>query len=79
MLENQIASLQRAASGESDNYDLQLLLGYQLLGTNKLDEASERLRKAGEDAVNKESAESLLDMVEKLRGESAAPEIEPEY
>ena len=50
--------------------DLQLLLGYQLLGIGEIDQASEHLRQARLDFQNTEAAVILLDVLEQTRIES---------
>ena len=50
--------------------DLQLLLGYQLLGVGELDAAVEPLRLAGKDLKNASSATILLNILEKIRIEN---------
>ncbi|MBN2182864.1 MAG: tetratricopeptide repeat protein [Sedimentisphaerales bacterium] len=47
--------------------DLQLLLGYQLLGLGQLDEAVTPLKNAGMDLVNAEAAAALLGILEKIK------------
>ena len=47
--------------------DLQLLLGYQLLGIGEFDEAAESLKQAGRDLENAAAAKTLLDFLEKIR------------
>jgi tetratricopeptide (TPR) repeat protein len=50
--------------------DLQLLLGYQLLGVGELEEAAEPLRHASLNSTNAASATILLDLLEKIRAET---------
>jgi tetratricopeptide (TPR) repeat protein len=67
VLFDQIAELAEKADIYSFDGDLQLLLGYNLLGIGQLDEAVEPLRLAGMDLNNAPSATVLLSMVEKMR------------
>lgn len=64
VLTAQINELIGQASADSD---LQLLAGYQLLGMQKLDQASEYLNKAKEDKYNEAAAAKLLDLIQNLR------------
>jgi tetratricopeptide (TPR) repeat protein len=50
--------------------DLQLLLGYHLLGIGEFDDAIEPLRLASEDLENASSAAVLLGLAEKMRAEN---------
>jgi len=52
--------------------DIQLLLGYHLLGIGELDAAVEPLLKAGEDLTNAQASKVLLKLLEKTKAESAA-------
>ena len=52
--------------------DLQLLLGYHLLGLGETDHAREPLERAVQDPENAESAKTLLNLLEKIEKESAA-------
>jgi len=51
--------------------DLQLLLGYHLLGIGELDAALDPLRLANQDLENASPAAVLLSLVEKMRVETA--------
>jgi tetratricopeptide (TPR) repeat protein len=51
--------------------DLQLLLGYHLLGIGQFDDAAEPLRLASEDLENASSAAVLLGLLEKTRAANA--------
>ncbi|HLB75199.1 MAG TPA: tetratricopeptide repeat protein [Sedimentisphaerales bacterium] len=51
--------------------DLQLLLGYHLLGVGELDAAVEPLSKAGQDFANAEASQILLKVLEKAKAEAA--------
>jgi tetratricopeptide (TPR) repeat protein len=63
----QIDILQTKAQLSEPNYDLQLLLGYQLLGIGELEQAYEPLQRAGQNLLNVPAAEILLNLVEKIR------------
>jgi hypothetical protein len=54
--------------------DLQLLLGYQLLGIGDVDRAVEPLMKAGKDLVNTDAAAVLLELLEKIKTADSTPE-----
>jgi tetratricopeptide (TPR) repeat protein len=58
-----------AQKAETFNYDadLQLLLGYQLLGIGEVDRAVEPLMHASEDLVNVDAAGILLNLAEKIK------------
>ena len=71
VLTEQIDSLAEATKTEPFNSDFQLLLGYQLLGMGKVDEAVEPLAKAGKDPANTASAELLMGLVEKVNADKA--------
>ncbi len=71
VLTAQIDSLAAATKTEPFNSDFQLLLGYQLLGMGKADEAIEPLTEAGKDPVNTASAELLMGLVEKVKADKA--------
>ena len=66
ILFEQIERLSKRAGYYRFNSDLQLLLGYQLLGADKLDLAGEPLRRAAEDQINEKTATTLLTLLEKL-------------
>ncbi|MHC4735309.1 MAG: hypothetical protein ACYTDW_12755, partial [Planctomycetota bacterium] len=70
VLNRQIEMLSEAVSADSDNAGLQLVLGYQLLGVGKYDQALEALKVARQDYVNKEAAEVLIQVLEKARQQS---------
>ena len=63
----QIDLLAEKAELYSFDADLQLLLGYQLLGVGKLDEAVEPLQQASRDMENAVAATTLLNVLEKIR------------
>lgn len=69
VLLHQIDLLTKAAEIYTSDADLQLLLGYQLLGIGEIDEALEPLQQAGLDLENKDSAEVLLNLLEKIKTE----------
>jgi len=54
--------------------DLQLLLGYQLLGIGELDAAAEPLQRASRDLKNAGAARVLLNLLEKIKAESSEAE-----
>jgi tetratricopeptide (TPR) repeat protein len=61
--------LDKADQAESDS-DLQLLLGYQLLGVGETGHARDQLEQARQDPKNAESAGTLLNLVEKMEKEA---------
>jgi len=65
-LEEQIKQLEQTAIQNSSNADSELLLGYQLLGMNRFDEAGGYLQHASLDQNNKQAATALLGVLEKL-------------
>ncbi|MHC4913419.1 MAG: hypothetical protein ACYTE5_10560, partial [Planctomycetota bacterium] len=65
LLTEQIETLANAVQAEPDNADLQILLGYQLLGADRLDQAGEALREAQNDYVNRDAAWILMEVLEK--------------
>ena len=67
----QIEELSAKAGLYSFDADLQLLLGYHLLGVGELDEAVEPLRMAALDLENAPSASILLGLLEKIRAEQS--------
>ncbi len=67
VLFEQIDRLTERAKLYSSDADLQLLLGYQLLGVGEIDKAAEPLRQASQDTANSESAAVLLELLEKIR------------
>ena len=66
-LQKHIEQLTRAAQLAPSDSDLRLMLGYQLLGMGKLNEASGHLQSAGSDEKNSHSATVLIDLLEKLK------------
>lgn len=71
LLFEQIDLLSEVAELYSSDADIQLLLGYQLLGIGEIDEAFEPLHQASLDLNNKDSAAILLDLLERIRTEDA--------
>jgi hypothetical protein len=71
LLFEQIERLAEKAEQESDNANLQLLLGYHYLGTGQLDAASEPLKVAGQDLKNGPAAEVLLDLLRRIKADNA--------
>jgi len=63
-------------SAKADFYtfdaDLQLLLGYHLLGVGELDAAVEPLTRAGQDFTNAQASQVLLKLLEKVKAQAAA-------
>jgi len=70
VLFKQIEELLNKQDDSGDNADLQLLLGYHLLGTGETGYAREPLEKAGRDAKNTEAVAVLLRLVDKLEKEA---------
>jgi len=67
----QIDDLVEKAEIYSFDADLQLLLGYQLLGLGEIDEAVEPLQRASRDMENAVAATTLLNVLEKIRAENS--------
>jgi tetratricopeptide (TPR) repeat protein len=67
VLSQQIEQLSRAVELNPTDSELRLLLGYQLLGTNNLDEAAEHLEIARQQTDNNQAATTLTNLLEKLR------------
>ncbi|UCG56943.1 MAG: tetratricopeptide repeat protein [Phycisphaerales bacterium] len=74
VLFEQINCLIEKAELDETDADLQLLLGYQLLGIGELDAASEHLERAIEDPKNAPGAEVLLRLLHQIKAESAGAE-----
>jgi len=70
VLFDQIDKLSDSAAFFSMDGDLQLLLGYQLIGVGRLDEAAETLRSALKDLDSISAASTLLEVLEKVRIEA---------
>ncbi len=66
----QIDELAEAVPLRGFDPDLQLLLGYQLLGTGELEAAAEPLQQASLDSTNTACATILLDLLEKIKTET---------
>jgi tetratricopeptide (TPR) repeat protein len=71
VLFDQIDRLAERAELYSFDADLQLLLGYHLLGIGRIEEAVIPLQQAGQDLQNTASAAVLLDLLEKIRTQKA--------
>ncbi len=67
VLTEQIKKLTTATEKEPQNADLQLLLGYQLLGEGRFSQAQRALQNARKDYVNKDAAGMLEKLFEKTR------------
>jgi hypothetical protein len=68
----QIERLSNKAKEYSFDADLQLLLGYHLLGTGKTQQAIEPLEHAGNDLQNAKAAKTLLELANKVLADNAA-------
>jgi tetratricopeptide (TPR) repeat protein len=66
VLQRQVDQLARAVRLSPSDADLELLLGYQLLGMNRLDEAVGHLQNAKLDSKNSQAATVLMSLLEKL-------------
>ena len=66
VLQSQIKRLEQAVAQNPAGADLELLLGYQLLGISQFDEAAGHLKKAQLDANNHQAATVLLSVLQKL-------------
>lgn len=67
VLREQIDQLSRAAKLNPGDAELRLLLGYQLLGMDELDEAAIHLHSAALDSGNNKAATVLTKLLDKLR------------
>lgn len=75
-LQQHIEQLGRAAQLDPADSDLKLLLGYQLLGTGKFNEASRYLQGARLDDRNAQAATVLTNLLEKLnKADGAGPRV----
>ncbi len=72
VLYGQIDKLLDKADQTEDNSDLQLLLGYQLLGVGETGYAREQLEQARQDPKNAAAAGVLLNVVEKMEKEAGS-------
>jgi hypothetical protein len=70
----QIDRLAETAAQFSFDPDLQLLLGYQLLGIGRHDDAVAPLMNAGKDLKDAKAAGVLMDLLEKLKSAESKPE-----
>jgi tetratricopeptide (TPR) repeat protein len=70
----QIDKLTEQAAQFSFDADLQLLLGYQLLGIGQHDRAVEPLMNAGKDLKNAKAAGVLMELLEKIKSAESKPE-----
>jgi tetratricopeptide (TPR) repeat protein len=73
-LYEQIDRLAEKANLYSFDADLQLLLGYQLLGIGQTDEALEPLLRASKDMKNADAAAILLRLLEKIKAQDSEGE-----
>ena len=71
---DQIDRLTKKAEMYTYDADLQLLLGYQLLGIGEVDRAIEPLMHAREDLMNLNAASVLLNLAEKIKTSKIKPE-----
>jgi tetratricopeptide (TPR) repeat protein len=71
ILQEQIGILADKAELDFDNEDLQLLLGYQLLGAEKFDQAVEPLQRIDPYGENSKTAAALVALLEKIRTQTA--------
>ena len=79
-LNAQIDNLAQKVKDNPDRADLQLLLGYQLLGVRKVDQAEQALQKARDDVINADTARVLIDVLQNARQtEKTQPPTENEY
>ena len=67
----QIDNLSEVAELYSYDADMQLLLGYQLLGVGEIDEAVKPLQQASLDWENTAAANRLLNLLEKIKAENS--------
>lgn len=70
VLFKQIEKLLNEQDASGDNADLQLLLGYHLLGTGETGYAREPLERAGQDEKNTEAVAVLLQLLDKIEKEA---------
>ena len=76
VLFEQIDKLSEKAGIYRYDADLQLLLGYQLLGAGAIDDAFEPLQQASLDSVNADAATVLLDLLAKIKTENGDTNME---
>ncbi len=72
VLLKQIDNLKEKAAQNSLNADMQLLLGYQLLGIGEMDSAVAPLQQASLDAANGPAAATLMKLLDKIRAAKTA-------
>ncbi|MEE9366856.1 MAG: tetratricopeptide repeat protein [Dehalococcoidales bacterium] len=77
VLHQQIDQLAEKAGLEADNADYQLLLGYQLLGAGRLDEAITPLHKALDMDIANSPSMILIKLLEKIKADEAAAAAAP--
>jgi chemotaxis protein histidine kinase CheA len=70
ILFGQIDKLQNKAETFAYDPDMPLLLGYQLIGVERYEQAREQLERAGRYDLNKEAATILLNLLDKLEGQT---------
>ena len=78
VLQQQIDQFRRTVILNKLDADSHLLLGYQLLGIGKYDEAAQYLQTAAQDSENGEAAKRLLNLLEKLKQANKKDTQEPE-
>ena len=78
ILNGQIDALKKAVISEPQRADLQLLLGYQLFGIGRYEQALEALRHAESDKVNQQSAKVLIDIIGSANQPAAAGQTAPQ-
>jgi len=76
ILFKQIERLSQKAKLYSLDADLQLLLGYQLLGIGEIDKAIEPLQQASQDFENAAAATTLLGLLAKIRTDTEAQDTD---
>ncbi len=74
VLFEQIDRLTEKAEQFTFDANLQLLLGYQLLGIGEIDKALEPLQRASEDLENENAAKILLELLIKIKTSESKPE-----
>ncbi len=74
VLLRQIDQLKTKAEQNDNDADLQLLLGYQLLGTGEIDSAVEPLHQASLDSANNRAAITLIKLLDQIRAAQQAEE-----
>lgn len=74
----QIEKLVDRVENAGNDPDMQLLLGYHLLGTGETGYAREPLEAAGQDPENAQAAQVLLRLADKIESEAKTSEAEPD-